>query len=176
MRSRFCRKGHHKRGKPICAICRKAFYARFRTRKNSVERKRRAERQRLAFDFLGGKCLDCGNRDPRVLEFDHVKKKNFVIASSLMLTWSKLVKELRKCELVCANCHRIRTRARIPEPPPDQYVYVRRQQIVANGLALTCKEWAERLGVSYHTLNNRRKSGWSHNDIINTPIKKGPRR
>ena len=58
------------------------------------------------------KCLDCGISDSRVLEFDHIKgiKKNHV---SKLISGNRTIKvikeEIRKCEIVCCNCHRIRT-------------------------------------------------------------------
>ena len=57
-------------------------------------------------------CLDCGNSDFRVLEFDHLPQfiKSFNIADKSACTPLKtLMKEIDKCEIVCANCHRIRT-------------------------------------------------------------------
>lgn len=57
-------------------------------------------------------CQDCGNKDVRVLEFDHVrgrKKDNVskMVANGLSLETIK--EEIDKCDIVCANCHRIRT-------------------------------------------------------------------
>ena len=73
-----------------------------------------------AFTYLGGsRCRDCGyDQNLDALEFDHVhgvKKAN--IAQLLHLTWANLVDELDKCEVVCANCHRIRTQERIRSAP-----------------------------------------------------------
>ena len=56
-------------------------------------------------------CVDCGNTDVRVLEFDHQKDKVDNISNMIAqcVSFSKLDKEIAKCEVVCANCHRIRT-------------------------------------------------------------------
>lgn len=57
-------------------------------------------------------CVDCGNDNPIVLEFDHLIQEEKTINISLMLRdykWDKIKKEIDKCEVVCANCHRIRT-------------------------------------------------------------------
>ena len=55
-------------------------------------------------------CVDCGNPDDRVLDFDHVpergKKLRNVTNASLGVI--KREEELKKCDIVCANCHRIR--------------------------------------------------------------------
>ncbi len=58
-------------------------------------------------------CTDCGNRYPTVaMDFDHVRgKKLFGLAFAACELKSKrsLLAEAAKCEVVCANCHRIRT-------------------------------------------------------------------
>lgn len=57
-------------------------------------------------------CLDCGERDPIVLEFDHVRgKKESNVATLIHNTASikRIQAEIAKCEVVCANCHRRRT-------------------------------------------------------------------
>ena len=79
----------------------------------------RANEQRYAarVDALKLKpCLDCGGKFPPVcMDFDHrpgqVKLGN---VSSIRTRWSmeRVLAEIAKCDLVCANCHRIRTRAR----------------------------------------------------------------
>lgn len=70
----------------------------------------RDDRRRRAIDILGGECVDCGNVDNRVLEFDHIEEKTNTIANLLANhTWDMVEAELSKCELVCANCHSIRT-------------------------------------------------------------------
>lgn len=60
-------------------------------------------------------CTDCGISDPVVLEFDHVGDKKFGIGVALSnggVTIEELQNEMRKCEVVCANCHKRRTAAR----------------------------------------------------------------
>lgn len=56
-------------------------------------------------------CMDCGyNKHPHALDWDHVRGvKLFNIAHGLDRTWDTVQAELDKCEVVCANCHRIRT-------------------------------------------------------------------
>lgn len=53
-------------------------------------------------------CVDCGETDPIVLQFDHVRgsKKNAVgIIVNQGLAMSTLITEIEKCEIRCANCH-----------------------------------------------------------------------
>jgi hypothetical protein len=68
---------------------------------------------RLMFDVLGGGCVDCGERDIVVLEFDHLRDKRTNVT---MLAWSeasldRLRAEIDCCEVRCCNCHRRRTAA-----------------------------------------------------------------
>lgn len=57
-------------------------------------------------------CLDCGNKDIRVFEFDHVrgiKKGNISTMIGQGCGLETIKKEILKCEIRCANCHRIKT-------------------------------------------------------------------
>jgi len=57
-------------------------------------------------------CMDCGNRFPTcVMDFDHRpdEVKEFRISGGLTLRWDRVLTEINKCDIVCANCHRIRT-------------------------------------------------------------------
>ena len=55
-------------------------------------------------------CVDCGNSDIRVLEFDHTKDKEDTIANMVHRGRPiyKIIAEIEKCEVRCANCHKIR--------------------------------------------------------------------
>ena len=60
-----------------------------------------------------GPCVDCGESDPVVLEFDHLREKKFSISAGLQgRNWQSVLDEIAKCEVVCANCHRRRTARR----------------------------------------------------------------
>lgn len=58
-------------------------------------------------------CSKCGyNEHPVSLDFDHIEPdtKTFTIARRIDLsTIKKLFSEIRKCQILCANCHRIKT-------------------------------------------------------------------
>ena len=65
--------------------------------------------------FVANPCVDCGENDPVVLEFDHLdaKAKSFSIGQGLSnRNWQSVLDEIGKCEVVCANCHRRRTARR----------------------------------------------------------------
>jgi len=58
---------------------------------------------------MGGCCSKCGyNKSMSALEFHHLDKtsKEYEWSKMRMLSETKLKKELSKCILVCANCHR----------------------------------------------------------------------
>jgi hypothetical protein len=59
-------------------------------------------------------CVDCKEHDVMVLEFDHLKNK-VASVSELLENYSieRIMKEIKKCEVVCSNCHQRRTSARI---------------------------------------------------------------
>jgi hypothetical protein len=58
-------------------------------------------------------CVDCGNNNPLVLEHDHkdgvdkVKGVGELVKNGT--SWKMILEEINKCEIRCANCHRIRT-------------------------------------------------------------------
>lgn len=61
-----------------------------------------------------GVCCDCGilgDKHPEIMDFDHLRDKKFNISEFKNHTsgFNKVKQEIKKCELVCANCHRIRT-------------------------------------------------------------------
>lgn len=65
--------------------------------------------------LLNHPCIDCGNPDLRVLDFDHVRgEKEGNIADAPQKAWAmeRLQKEIEKCDVRCANCHRIATHNR----------------------------------------------------------------
>lgn len=86
----------------------------------SLSKERRAELQRgycyrqhaLAVEYLGGRCVKCGTIEK--LEFDHINPitKSFTITKFLtQKPWEEVLAELRKCQLLCENCHKEKTLA-----------------------------------------------------------------
>jgi hypothetical protein len=74
------------------------------------EDKHRQRLARKAVLFEGAKCMDCGNDDPRVLDFHHrdPKDKKLNVSQSWSYRWETVQAERDKCDILCANCHRIR--------------------------------------------------------------------
>ncbi len=77
------------------------------------KKRKRAELRDKLFKYLSeNSCVDCGEKDPIVLQFDHVsgiKIKNVSDMIGSAASWSSILLEIRKCDIVCANCHLKRT-------------------------------------------------------------------
>jgi|SRR3989344_6898850 len=77
--------------------------------KRAVDKRRRKIKS-LAIAYKGGKCCRCGyERFEGALEFHHLdpRGKDFSLSKDgLTRSWERTKKELDKCVLVCANCHR----------------------------------------------------------------------
>lgn len=72
---------------------------------------KRHEKKLFAINYLGGKCIDCKQSfHPNVYDFHHLdpSKKEFAWIKLRTKSIDKLIKELDKCVLLCANCHRMR--------------------------------------------------------------------
>lgn len=106
---------------PHCKICQRLLskahhknninYYREKAKRNNSKYRKEAV-SFIKIYLLEHPCIDCGNSDIRVLEFDHVRgiKKNAIskmVTSASPLGQIKL--EIEKCEVRCANCHRIKT-------------------------------------------------------------------
>jgi hypothetical protein len=104
----------------ICLLCQRAYtnqwYSRNRKRHMAKVRARsllaRADIRRRVREYLmGHPCVDCGEPDPEVLDFDHLREKKANVSTLIQtgVSWQSLVIEIAKCEVRCANCHRRRT-------------------------------------------------------------------
>jgi hypothetical protein len=81
--------------------------------KRAVELARANEKRKALAQFkVQVGCTDCGyNKDARALEFDHLPgfTKVGTVAGLCYASWKVIWAEVAKCEVVCANCHAIRT-------------------------------------------------------------------
>jgi hypothetical protein len=102
-----------------CKVC-DGWRARDRYRRSPADRLRtmrrkaaavNANRERLLAHLLAHPCVDCGETDPVVLDFDHVTGTKFM-GIGVMLAggycWASIRREIGKCQVRCANCHRRR--------------------------------------------------------------------
>lgn len=60
-------------------------------------------------------CVDCGITNHIMLDFDHLRDKKYNVSRMIHdgFSWKAILKEIEKCEVVCANCHRLRTHYRL---------------------------------------------------------------
>lgn len=80
--------------------------------KQIYQKRNRKEIEQFIFSYLiTHPCNDCGEKNPLVLQFDHIKNKKFNIGDCMKLRVSKntLSEEINKCVIRCANCHTKKT-------------------------------------------------------------------
>ena len=73
------------------------------------KREQRKERKAYCIEYLGGKCVKCGATER--LEFDHIDRttKKYNITRKVDRTFDILKEELNKCQLLCYDCHKVKT-------------------------------------------------------------------
>lgn len=106
---------HRKADAKVCG--RKCYAAVHRDRRNEQNRrcaKNRYEKNRkLLWEYLlEHPCEDCAESNPVYLELDHLvpAEKTAAISNVIMSwSWEKILTEIAKCRVLCANCHRLRT-------------------------------------------------------------------
>ncbi len=78
---------------------------------SSRSKLKRIDNWKLTFEFFGGRrCMSCGIESTMpIYELHHHDQegKETNVSSIMHHSWDKVQKELRKCILVCSNCHRI---------------------------------------------------------------------
>ena len=85
-----------------------------RQRLRVFNKKLKDDKARKVFEYLlEHPCIDCGESDPVVLEFDHRDSTTKLRAVAQMIearyAWDKILAEIEKCDVRCANCHRRKT-------------------------------------------------------------------
>lgn len=98
----------------ICQYCsRQYLYVRGKgstrqTCNSCIVNKHKRKRKLKIVKYLGGKCKRCSyNKCVGALSCHHIdpNTKSFSISGSHCRKWSIVKEELKKCELLCANCH-----------------------------------------------------------------------
>ncbi|HET9946317.1 MAG TPA: hypothetical protein VFR56_11760 [Actinomycetes bacterium] len=101
-----------------CRTCCRLWYvANAAAHKANVRRRNDEQRhvlhEQLAAYLRQHPCVDCGETDIRCLEFDHRDRSTKSAEISRLVAgafaWEVLLREIEKCDVRCANCHRRRT-------------------------------------------------------------------
>lgn len=80
-----------------------------------LRRERAAKRAWVKAMKTGRPCVDCGGIfHPDSMDYDHIDASDKVqcVSRSSEFDWMGLLEEIQKCDLVCSNCHRVRTAER----------------------------------------------------------------
>lgn len=115
----------HKRGsgyQPWCKPCKsddfKQYYNnpdKHKRLRDRLNKNRDNSRSRISAEVNKLKeapCMDCKQTfHPCAMDFDHLRDKTMSISEMVTRGWSteEVLAEIAKCELVCSNCHRVRT-------------------------------------------------------------------
>lgn len=96
-----------------CRICSRVRVAKWykdnRNRRQEYANIRNRKRKKEAIKDFGGKCQDCdGVFQDCVYDFHHIGGKDVNPSAAMAMAKERRDKELSKCILLCANCHRIR--------------------------------------------------------------------
>lgn len=91
----------------------RAYWARNPNKRRDKDKRDQHRRRAAVWELkAGAPCADCGQKfHPVCMDFDHVRgtKVKCVGALTAGSSMKTLMDEIAKCELVCANCHRLRT-------------------------------------------------------------------
>ena len=87
------------------------------TEKELIHNNKKQLKKKLAEIKETSGCVDCGINNHILLDFDHIRDKKYNISRMIHdgFSWAAIKKEIAKCEVVCANCHRIRTYNRLTD-------------------------------------------------------------
>lgn len=118
-------------------------------------RNRRKARRAKFIDLLGGKCIQCGSKDN--LQFDHVnpKKKEFDLNQIKDGNEAVIAKELKKCVLLCSNCHLEKTKSNKEHVNKDKQPA--RHSTIHMYKNYGCRCGGCRKAMRVYNLNKRRK-------------------
>lgn len=101
---------YYHRNKEKCKARHKQWYTTNKEYAREKQRLKKRERKLEAIQYLGGCCSNCGGTfHPAIYEFHHInpEEKDRDPSKMLQLSKERLYKELDKCILLCANCHRL---------------------------------------------------------------------
>ncbi len=96
----------------------RAYYQKFRSKQTERNRRMYAQGRAYVDEAKRVPCTDCGQVfDPVCMDFDHLDPttKTRTVAQMTNFSIKRIQEEIDKCEVVCSNCHRLRTKKRRTE-------------------------------------------------------------
>lgn len=91
---------------------RQTYYQENKQQKLEYVKKYQLKKKIEAIMVLGGKCSQCAETHPAALQFHHrdPSQKKFAVNSKTLsspnkIPWDQVIEEIKKCDLLCANCH-----------------------------------------------------------------------
>lgn len=100
----------------LCRECNKEYqrghYKRNKAAYKDKSKQHRENLRKVLEEKKSHPCTDCGcSYPPCVMDFDHLYDKKDKVSNLVrdQVSVNTLLEEISKCELVCSNCHRIRT-------------------------------------------------------------------
>lgn len=103
--------------------------ARYAGVKTSQDRQRDVKRDWVCNYLMSHSCVDCGENDILVLEFDHrgdlPKTKDVSVMINSTYSLKTLMSEVDKCDVRCANCHKRKTIERYGETYRTRFITLR---------------------------------------------------
>jgi len=103
----------------VCKACCKSYANKYyKKNKQSYLNRNKIRRtyvkKLIIIYLLEHPCCDCGEKDPACLDFDHRERSKKEGLITRMATdgikWDRIKKEIEKCDVRCASCHRKKTR------------------------------------------------------------------
>lgn len=121
------------------------YYRRNRELELPRVRIRQAGMVELLRDLRRVPCADCGGRfKPHQMDFDHrnpsTKEFNVMTGRAMLMSTQRVLGEVAKCDIVCANCHSVRTRDWARSRP-------RRRPSSAPSQILKARQWKEQASL-----------------------------
>ena len=106
----------------LCRVCKQEYDREYyhKNKEKNFPKKRVSvaksshKRKDFIYKIKSVPCKDCKIQyQPWQMQFDHLRDKNFNIGDQRGINLKKLLAEIEKCDIVCANCHADRTYKRI---------------------------------------------------------------
>lgn len=113
-------KSGFKRGKQqirqVCKTCNREHQSKW-WNENKIEQQDRVKKNRKRLKLVGleyklqNPCIICNETNPLCLDFDHLRDKEKEVSQMILkgASTERVLKEISKCQVLCSNCHRIKT-------------------------------------------------------------------